>query len=478
MGTSGIQREVESGTRRYNPLQAFTRRRIILAIPILLTALACLALFALWDSELPTRIQTETRWFGAGDSGQVELAVNPLDPLQSVNGLPTASFRDNLRADTKYISSWGSGGWSNDVISIMNLIYLGLITDRVPILPAFLPSHLMLNTLSTDHVPLTFGDVFDLPRLRQAIGKPILEWRDVKASNSTVLDDLGCWNVWESVQYFDKAPRGSFTPWNLKLDISYTKTPDWVKMVPNFEHSRYSSFWALASLAFPRTRSANLVPPLPSPKHNASLPPDEHLLCYDFLYYVAAHQEEEIGLDYSPAWRYVGQHMRWTARLERLGDRYIRQALGVKEDDPIPPFVAVHVRHNDFEDWCEESITLSECFAPLPVIARRVREVQEEIRERKSIEVAHVIVTSDETNRTWWREVDKLGWLAPDHSRTQELYGNWYTILLDAIIQSKSAGFVGTARSTVSVLAGTRVESWQDGSIRTVQWGKPGADDH
>lgn len=493
MGIVNAEHGVEStayslnhGTRRCNPFHELTRRRIVLAIPISFAALACLALFALWNSELPTRIQAETIWSGTdghqASIQQLQLAseteVDPLDPLQSVNGHPTRSFRDNLRTDIKYISSWGSGGWSNDVISIINLIYLGLITDRVPILPMFMPSYLMLNSLSTDRTPLNFGDVFNITHLRQAIGKPILEWQDVKASNSTLLENLSCWSVWQTIQTVDKAPRQSFDPWKLKLDISYTKTPDWVKMIPNAEHDRYSTFWSLATLAFPSTRKANLVPPLPSPKHNVSLPPDEHLLCYDFLYYVAAHQSEEIGLDYSPAWRFVGQHMRWTTRLERLADQYIRRTLSLKEEDSIPPFIAVHIRRNDFREWCEPGVALDDCFAPLPVIARRVHEVQEEILERKAIEVAPVIVTSDETNRTWWNDVEEMGWLAPDHSRTQELYGNWYTILIDAIIHSKSAGFVGTKRSTVSVLAGTRVQSWQNGSTRMVQWGKPGADDH
>ncbi|KAJ7675369.1 hypothetical protein B0H17DRAFT_1207731 [Mycena rosella] len=479
MGTVGSPAPPKNQTfsaRRYNPFHAFTRRRIVWAVPILFTAFACLALVALWDSEHPGR----TRWFGTGGSNQVQLAVDPLDPSKSVNGLPTRSFRDNLRPEVQYITSFGSGGWSNDVISIMNLIYLGLITERVPIIPVFLPSHTMLSTLNTEHTPLPFGDVFDLPHLRQAIGKPVLQWSDVKASNSTVLDDLGCWNVWESIQYYDKAPRGSFAPWKLKLDISYTKTPDWIKMIPNFEHDRYSSFWNLAKLAFPSTRSASLVPPLPSPKHNVSLPPDEHLLCYDFLYYVAAQQSEEIGLDYSRtvlpgdlSANTCDGPPEWNA-WQRVHSADARREV----DEPVPPFVSVHVRHNDFREWCEQGITADECFAPLPVIARRVKEVQDEIRERKGIDVTRVIVTSDEKNRTWWGDVEDLGWFAPDHSRTQELYEDWYTILIDAIIQSKGAGFVGTARSTVSVLSNKRVESWQDGSIRTVKWGEPGADDH
>ncbi|KAJ7897112.1 GDP-fucose protein O-fucosyltransferase-domain-containing protein, partial [Mycena olivaceomarginata] len=322
---------------------------------------------------------------------QQQLAAKKLDPLSSVNGLPTESFRDNLRLDTKYITSWGSGGWSNDVMSVMNLVYLGLITDRVPVLPVFLPSYFMRNNYGNDHSPLPFSQVFDLEGLRKAMKQPVLEWGDVKASKSTVLDEIGCWNVWESIQYHDAAPRQSFAPWFLKLDISYTKTPDWIKMKPNFEHDRYSSFWALASLAFPSTRAKSLVPPLPT-KHNS----------------------DEMELDYSPAWRFVGRHMRWATRLERLADEYIRRTLHIQPDEPIPPFISVHVRHNDFKDWCEPGVSLDE-----------FREVQDEIKERKGIEVQHVIVTSDEKNHTWWRDVDELGWLAVDHTRTKELHGLW-----------------------------------------------------
>jgi len=164
--------------------------------------------------------------------------------------------------------------------------------------------------------------------------------------------------------------------------------------------------------------------------------------------------------------------------LERLADVYIREALDLREGASIPPFISVHVRHNDFADWCEEGFTANECFAPLSAIAQRVREVQDEIIDRKAINVTHIILTSDEKDNTWWSEVYELGWTRPDHSRTKELYGDWHPILIDAVIQSRSLGFVGTARSTVSVLSNKRVESWQDGAVRTVQWGKPGADDH
>jgi hypothetical protein len=68
---------------------------------------------------------------------------------------------------------------------------------------------------------------------------------------------------------------------------------------------------------------------------------------------------------------------------------------------------------------------VEDCFAPLSVIARRVQEVQDELLERKGIVVNHVIMTSDEPNSTWWEDVASHGWLALDHSNTEELYGGW-----------------------------------------------------
>jgi hypothetical protein len=68
---------------------------------------------------------------------------------------------------------------------------------------------------------------------------------------------------------------------------------------------------------------------------------------------------------------------------------------------------------------------VEDCFASFPVIARRVQEVQDELFERKGIKVNHVIMTSDESNATWWKEVDDRGWLKIDHSEVTELYGIW-----------------------------------------------------
>ncbi|KAI0756814.1 hypothetical protein C8Q80DRAFT_1215643 [Daedaleopsis nitida] len=394
-----------------------------------------------------------------------------------VRGPPTLSYKDNLRNDTKYITSWISAGWTNDVMTYANLIYLGILTERVPIIAMFTPSH-----IGGDAETIPFGEVFDVPRFIQESGVQILEWDEVKDSESDVVDDLGCWNIWEAVQYKEHHPRDSAVPDWLNIDISYTKAPNWVKSIPDYPHDMCSTFWALARLGFPQERAKNIGSPAPSPKHQLTLDPDDHLLCYDYLYYACATQSQEYDYDYAPQWRHVARYFRWTKRIESIVKHYVRQVLELPAGSDVPPYIAVHVRHGDFKNWCWNAEQPEDCFAPLSVIARRVTEVQDELRERKGVDIpmARVIITSDETDPVWWDEVRALGWKTVDHqkARTVETLGRWYPVLLDAAIQSNALGFVGTDRSTYSILSRRRVETWHDGATRTVLWGYKGADDH
>ncbi|KAL1951501.1 hypothetical protein VTO73DRAFT_650 [Trametes versicolor] len=395
-----------------------------------------------------------------------------------VLGAPTQSFRDNLRNDTKYITSWISAGWTNDIMTYANLIYLGQITDRVPVVGMFTPSH-----IGGDVPPIMFGEVFDVPRFNEESGIQIVEWYEVKDPESQVVDDLGCWNVWEAIQYNEHHPRGSVVPeqW-LKLDISYTKAPGWIKQIPDYQHDLCSTFWSLARLSFPEERAKNIGNPLPSPVHNATLDPDEHMLCFDYLYYACAQQSTDLEHDYAPTWRNVLRHLHWTERIETVAGLFVRQVFDLPPEAELPPYIAIHVRHGDFANWCWAAEKPEDCFAPLPVIARRVREVQEELLARKGLDIpmTRVIITSDEKDPAWWEEVRALGWRTLDHEAagTAEAFGRWYPVILDAAIQSGAHGFVGTDRSTYSIVSRRRVESWHDGATRMVLWGYKGADDH
>ncbi|KAL4062994.1 hypothetical protein V8B97DRAFT_2026577 [Scleroderma yunnanense] len=407
------------------------------------------------------------------------LAVSPVTNLEDaqsyVLGPPTQSFRDNLRNDTKYITSWLNAGWTNDVMTIGNLLYLALITERVPIIPRFIPSH-----IGPDALDIPFGHVFDVPRLSKTLGIPILEWDQVKDVQSTVVDELGCWAVWPVVSEEDAPPRGSPVVQNLKLDLSHTRVPAWVKLTQPGIPDKHASLWSLARLSFPEARAEALTqPPIPSPQNQVSLPPDDHLLCYDYLYYTAVASAWEWNWDYSPAWRFVGRHMHWNATLVKLAEEHARRAMKVPDNEPTPAYISIHIRHGDFRTYCN-SIPEDQCFTPIPAIARRVAEVQQDLLDRKGIHVTQVIMTSDERDPNWWAEIAKLGWTWVDYAaeRTVERYGKWYPLLIDAIIQSRGAGFVGTEYSTMTTVALRRVQDWSDGPVRVTRWGWPGADDH
>ncbi|KXN88805.1 hypothetical protein AN958_06674 [Leucoagaricus sp. SymC.cos] len=453
---------------KYPPIVNRRKRRNVYLGCIGLVIASTLAYFALFTSKLPTAELVPEPELGKDTTPKVDL----LNPSLYLNGSPTKSFRDNLRPDVKYITSWISAGWTISPQLQVNLVYLAIITERVPIIPMFVPSH-----IGGDKPAIDFGEVFDVQRFAQGVGIPVLEWHQVKNRSSDVIDELGCWNTWEAVQDHEAFPRRSVVPNYLQLDISYTKTPSWIKVIPHFEHDSHAYFWALASLAFPEGRQENLQMPLASPAHHVLLPPDEHLLCYDYLYYVCAHQPFEFEFDYSPAWRFVGQHLRWTPRLETIADIYVRATLGTPEGSETPPYIGIHIRHGDFKNWCGE-VPVEDCFASISVINRRVEEVKTEIQESRGLTVNHVIVTSDERDPLWWEQVANQGWYRVDHSGTADRYGAWYPVLIDAVIQSGGIGFVGTDRSTMSILARRRVQSWRNGVVRTIKWGKSGADDH
>ncbi|KAF9074844.1 hypothetical protein BDP27DRAFT_1316061 [Rhodocollybia butyracea] len=384
--------------------QKSLRRRNILVACSFLATLSCAGIFVFlfW---------TPYSWRSSPLAAPATPApLNPWDPRTSLNGPPTAQFRDNLKPDVQYITSWPGAGWTNDVMTYINLIYLGFITDRVPVLPMFVPSHIVLG--ATAPVPaVPFGDVFD--------------WREVKDIGSDAVDDIG---------YNDHFPHDYHIPY----DVS---TPGRLK---------------LAKTAFPdvlhnKQFTAN---PLASRLNGVTLPPDEQMLCYDYLYYVCALEPYEYDKDYSPAWRY-------------LANLYLNRAFGLPELGPTPPYIAIHVRHYDFAGWCGD-VPLNDCFASIPIIARRVREVQEKIRIEKGITVDHIVMTSDETDQE----------CTPDHTHTKEILGlGTYPVLIDAAIQSGGVGFVGTDRSTMSIIAMKRAQAWQGAVTRLVKWGHVGADD-
>ena len=112
------------------------------------------------------------------------------------------------------------------------------------------------------------------------------------------------------------------------------------------------------------------------------------------------------------------------------------------------------------------------CFPPVEEVARVVKDVQAQVFANLGVQLLpeHVIVTSDESNPSWWSSIRSEGWTYVDHTaeRTEDHFGFWYPTFIDAIIHSLGTGFVGTEGSTMSLVAGRRVEDWNGGVVKMV----------
>ena len=79
---------------------------------------------------------------------------------------------------------------------------------------------------------------------------------------------------------------------------------------------------------------------------------------------------------------------------------------------------------------CPKGTSLGDCLATFSSFDVRVNEVKEELTRTYRPgyplhNVMEVIVTSDETDPSWWDDVRALGYRLLDHSKTVERYGEW-----------------------------------------------------
>jgi hypothetical protein len=80
-----------------------------------------------------------------------------------------------------------------------------MLTERVPIIGPFTPSHAIAGRHDAGNI--NFGEVFDLDYLSEAIGIPVLEWHEVKNLTTKEVENVGCWSIWQAVQTRDSEPR-------------------------------------------------------------------------------------------------------------------------------------------------------------------------------------------------------------------------------------------------------------------------------
>ncbi|RXW21234.1 hypothetical protein EST38_g4627 [Candolleomyces aberdarensis] len=386
---------------------------------------------------------------------------------------PTTRAKDNLRNDSYYVTAFAIAGFTNEFIGAMQLIYLGILTQRIPILAPIIPA----AHVSEHAGNLDFGDVFNLTTLRDTLRHPILEWRDVKTMSPNVsimdntdredpaLESLGCWS--NQKRSFDE-PNGSTESENvLKLDLSYTRVPAFAFLNPQDEGEMFVSLSALAAAiqpGHPHPGAKNL-PLLAESRFGAKMEPDEQLACFDLMFYASTGVREfEFEDRWSPVWNRVGTHLRFNEGLIDLTKEYMRRAFGLAEGGDVPPMITVHIRRGDFENHCKAGET-PPCFIANSRFKKAVEDMQARLLETRGINASHVLVASDEDDPAFWDEITSFGWSYFDHTaeRTHERFSEWHPILIDKVAQSMSIGFVGSLSSTFSLLSARRVEDWNAG---------------
>lgn len=239
---------------------------------------------------------------------------------------------------------------ANEVIAYEQLIYLGVLSSRVPIVPPFIP----VAHVSKSASPLNFSAVFDLPHLRWALRTSILEWSDVKAPtpNPSVLDNIqpddptvenfGCWSTKE--RYHELANYVLPSENVLKLDLSFTRVPDFAYLSPQNQREPFTTFYGLTAAILPDGHAhRDAARPETMPLMQASRlgrrdRPEEQLACFDLLYYVTSGTTQfEFEWKHSPVWYTVGRHMRFVKPLEDLSKEYLKRVFELGVNDEIPP---------------------------------------------------------------------------------------------------------------------------------------------
>lgn len=360
-----------------------------------------------------------------------------------LKGDPTPHFRDNLLPDIKYITGWHDGGFTNQFMAITNLIYLSTLLSHIPIIPGF---------VARPHVPVQAGyravsDVFDVDRWARAVGKDILEWKDVKdlrglqnrrADDGTLgadeRDELGCWSTWAASNLQEHRPHGSnFILGQLNIDVSHTAVPRAARLFQiGRDEDLHLTFSGLATLAQSTAAKPN---PLSSEELGAVYPaqksghkrlPDTQVLCFELLYYLTgSHQPWDWEQPFGVAWNIVGRHARWSDRVRSLTRRVLALTLGLSEsqilapwrgdhdwderkdgvryttsrdyyatlderDRILTPYILVHARHGDFLNNCDSRKAQGKpCSPPLSSIAQYVKEVEDELKQKGIIKEDH-----------------------------------------------------------------------------------------
>ena len=159
----------------------------------------------------------------------------------------------------------------------------------------------------------------------------VLDWREVKDIASRddsdpyspdEIDELGCWTT---IKESSRDPTtGNNIVRHLGLDNSYTRLPPYVRLATDTpaKDEPHVILPHLAAVIFPvdpLVDAESTTALTPAPRSGHVRPPDHQLSCFDSLYYASSGPKPfEWERSWSPVWRTVGRHLRFTAAMEEI----------------------------------------------------------------------------------------------------------------------------------------------------------------
>ncbi|KAF9527347.1 hypothetical protein CPB83DRAFT_907750 [Crepidotus variabilis] len=385
--------------------------------------------------------------------------VEEWDSSRVLKGIRTKRFKDNLKNDVNFITSWTDGSLTNQFIGYVNMIYLGTLSNRISIIPPFVPER--PNDIAFSVTAIPFGYVFNISRAQGAMRQPIVEWMEVKnlvdamstaVQPASAREPLGCWSTQPASGVNALHPVVN----NLGLDVGYTRLP--LDIFVQDGHAEE------AVLQFGRTVGyIDPVHPIRQPSSFAlmqpsflghRLTPDEQLTCIDNLHLATSSGNlDEWDFAWAPAWRFVGQYLHFMHNDIELAKSYLSRTFQVQASN-LPAFIAVAVPKT----------------SSLPNLHKQVALVQANLKLEKNLENAKVLVISTVEDAQFWENVRDFGWSRLDHFKemTLEKYGHWARDVLDGVVASMAVGFIGEQHSAFAIVSARRVQEWNGGVVNLI----------
>ncbi|GAA6001302.1 hypothetical protein JCM10207_006598 [Rhodosporidiobolus poonsookiae] len=395
---------------------------------------------------------------------------------------PHDSYRDELRAGSRYLISPPHGDFAEQVMNLYHLAHLATTLQRIPIAhPLSLPSPDDSSALQS----VSVASVFDMQRFSSLSSVAFLDWRDLRpqeAEDTGKTEPLGCWigNVGEGErkERADKMRESGLNPSFVPVRVALTKgeagTGDELEATHSF----------IARFDQDESAKAGLID---QAKHDSSISssgwrhknPEQHVFCIDHSLYrpehpTTRHSTTHLDPRDHTAFFTHGKHLHFAPDLSETAGDLVAHLVGHRS-----PFIAVHISVRARQSECRLLHQPTKCGVDLSEYAHavdRIRHLVAAAVHRKSREQRHsartlsVVVSTDVKDLGFLGELSNLGWTLLDYDdlELRERFGRWAPELMDQAIESRASGFVGTRGSPQSTLSALRVRTWRTGPTELI----------